>query len=248
MNIFKGGLKLSGSLIAAAMIGFFLYISIGVIFSAMFTKNIGYTAYVYTKEGTDPIAQYEYLYTDNDGDGKDDGTDIQKIDYENQGYEVTTYKKVSQLEDVGKSAFLSVTQALCLIIIVFFSGGNVYRQGFKDANLVRTGHIKQDNLKGFKLGAVANIPFYAMFFIAVIFTTVVPNFRVTWYAFLNGNFIPAVLWIAKDADVVSKINVLQFVLLFLLQLIVPIISGVAYILGFKEINITDKLVYKKGEI
>lgn len=245
MSIFKSGTKLSGSIIMAAVIGFFLCISIGVICSAIFTKNIGYDAYVYTQDGTDPIAKYQYLYTDTDGDGKDDGTDTQKAEYEKQGYVVTTYQTRSILEGSNKAVFLGLTQVLNFILVISFASSSVYKQGFKDANLVRTGHKKLDNLRGFKLGAVANIPFFALFVLMIVLTITTPNFRTIWYAYLNSHFYSIILWISGSADVISKFSILQFVLLFLVQLIVPVISGVAYILGFKEINLTDKLVYKK---
>ena len=249
MNILKSGARLSGSIIAAAIISFFLCISINVICTAVFTDYVGYNAYVYTQDGEEPIDEYQYLYNDTDGDGKDNGTDTKKAEYEKQGYTVTTYNVRSVLEGSKKTVFLVVTQVLCAVLIISFAGSSVYKQGFKDANLARIDHIKTDNLKGFKIGAVANIPFFALFALMVILATgVAPDFRVTWYAFLNGHFYSAVLWIAGDADVVSKLSILQYVLLFLLQLAVPVISGVAYILGFKEINFTDKLVYKKGEI
>lgn len=248
MNIFKSGAKLSGSIIAASILSFFLCISISVICSALFTKNIGYDAYVYTKDGNEPVEKYQYLYTDTDGDGKDDGTDTKKAEYEKQGYVVTTYQTRSVLEGANKAIFLSLTQVLNLILVISFAANSVYKQGFKDVNLVRTGHRKADLLKGFKIGAIANIPFFALFAILLIITTVTPNFRTIWYAYLNSHFYSFVLWITGSAEVISKISVLQFVLLLLVQFIVPVISGIAYILGFKEINFTDKLLYKKGEI
>lgn len=248
MSSFKMGAKLSGGIIMAAVLSFFLCISINVICTGIFTKYIGYNAYVYTEEGDEPIDEYQYLYNDTDGDGKDNGTDTKKADYEEQGYTVTTYKVRSNLEGSGKAVFLSVTQVLNLILIISFASGSVYKQGFKDANLVRTGHIKPDSLKGFKIGAVANIPFFALFVLIAVLTAVTPNFRTVWYAFLNSHFYSVILWISGSADVISKLGVLQFVLLFAVQLIVPVISGVAYILGLKEINFSDKILYKKGEI
>ena len=158
---------------------------------------------------------------------------------------MTTYKVRSVLEGAGKTVFLSIAQALNMIIVISFASNSVYKQGFKDANLVRTGHLKVDNLKGFKIGLIANVPFFVLFAIVVVLSISVPSFRTVWYAFLNSHFYSFVLWISGDADIISKLSILQFVLLFALQLIVPIISGVSYILGFKEINFTDKLVYKK---
>lgn len=248
MSVFKSGARLSGGIIMAAMLGFFLCISINVICTALFTDYIGYNAYVYTEDSDKAIAEYQYLYTDNDGDGKDDGTDTKKAEYEEQGYTVTTYKVRSTLEGAGKSVFLGITQVLNLILLISFASSSVYKQGFKDANLVRTGHLKSDSLKGFKIGAVANIPFFVLFAVMVVFTVTTPNFRTVWYAFLNSQFYPIILQISGGADIVSKLSILQLLLLFVLQLIVPVISGIAYILGFKEINFSDKIVYKKGEI
>ncbi len=248
MSSFKMGAKLSGGIIMAAVLSFFLCISINVICTGIFTKYIGYNAYVYTEEGDEPIDEYQYLYTDTDGDGEDEGSDTKKTEYENQGYTVTTYKVRSTLDGAGKSVFLVVTQILNIILVISFASSSVYKQGFKDENLAKTGHIKKDVARGFKIGAVANIPFFAMFVLMLVLEFVTPDFRTTWYAFFNSHFYPAILWIAGDADVISKLSVLQLVGLFALQLVVPIISGIAYILGYKEINLTDKLVYKKGEI
>ena len=75
-----------------------------------------------------------------------------------------------------------------------------------------------------------------------------PAFRTVWYASLNSHNYSFILWISGGADVVSKLGILRFALLFLLQLAVPVISAMAYILGFKEINLSDKFVYKKGSI
>ena len=248
MSVFKSGAKLSGGIIMAAILGFFLCVSINVICTALFTDYIGYNAYVYTEDSDKAIAEYQYLYTDTDGDGKDNGTDTKKAEYEEQGYTVTTYKVRSTLEGAGKLVFLSITQVLNLVLLIAFASSSVYKQGCKDANLVRTGHLKADSFKGFKIGLIANIMFFVLFAAMVVFTVTTPNFRTVWYAFLNSQFYPIILWISGSADVVSKLSILQIVLLFVLQFIVPVISGIAYILGFKGINFSDKIVYKKGEI
>lgn len=250
MSISKIGVKLSGSIITAAVLSFFLCISINAICNAVFTKDIGYTAYVYEENSEDPIANYEYYYSDTDGDGKDDGVDTQKTEYEDKGYTVSKYKIRSTLSGAGKALFLGVTQLFSFILIISFASSSVYKQGFKDANLVRTGNLKADILKGLKIGTIANIPFFALFVLLIIFALgIAPNFRTAWYAILNSHYYTLILLIT-GADkalelTVGDISVLQFVLLFLIQLIVPVISAVAYILGFKEIKFSEKLIYKK---
>lgn len=249
MNIFKSGAKLSGNIIVAAVLGFFLCISMNVIFTGIFTKDIGYNAYVFEADSDDHIAEYKYYYNDTDGDGKDNGTDTKKSEYEEQGYTVTTYKIRSVLSGSGKATFLVLTQLINLMITVSFVGSYTYKRGFKDSNLVRIGNIRADIFKGFKIGLVANIPFFLIFALTVAAAIgLAPNFRTAWYALLNSQYYSLILWISGKADVVSKLNAVQVVLLLLLQLVVPIISGTAYVMGFKEIKISDKLVYKKGEI
>ena len=247
MNIFKSGARLSGSIIVAAVLGFFLCISMNVIFTGLFTQDIGYNAYVFTEGSDERIAEYTYYYNDTDGDGKDDGTDTKKAEYEQQGYSVSAHKIRSTLSGAAKTVFLVVTQIINIFIVISFSSSNIYKRGFKDSNLVRAGHLKADVLKGFKIGLVANVPFFLLFALMIAAALgLAPAFRTVWYALLNSHYYSLILFIAGGADVVSKLGVLRLVLLFLLQLTVPVISGVAYIMGFKEISLSDKLVYKKG--
>lgn len=246
MNILKNGARLSVNVIVAAFVSFFLCISINVIFTGLFTDYIGYNAYVYTEDSDDPVAEYQYLYNDTDGDGVDDGTDLKKAEYEEQGYTVSIYKVRSQLDGSAETGCRIITQILSFIMLLSFTSNSLYKRGFKDANLYRTGNLKEDYLKGFKTGLVANMPFFALFVLTVVLALgTAPQFRTVWYALLNSHFYSAVLWIAGSADTISKLGIMQFVLLFALQLVVPLISGMSYILGFKEISFTDKLVYKK---
>ncbi len=250
MKIFKSGAKLWGSMVVAVLISFFLCASINAVCQAVFTETIGYTAHVYTEESDELVDSWEYKYYDPDGDGNDNGTDEKKLKYEEENYIVQITSKQSTLEGSGMATFLIISQILCGILVVSFASSNVYKQGFKDSNLVRIGHVKLDKLRGFKIGLVANIPFFVMFGLLVACGLgLSPNLRVTLYGYLNGYFYPIIHLIAgcSTKTVVSELNVLQYILLFLVQFIVPIISGIAYILGFKEINLSEKIVYKKGD-
>ncbi len=247
MNVFKNGFKLCGSLIIASVISVFLCFSMNVIISAMFTSEIGYKAFVYeTPESTEPIAQYEYYYNDKNGDGKDDGTDIKMQEYEDKDYIVTTVKQRSTLTGAGKAIFLISTQILSMMMVVAFASNSPYKQGFKDANLVKIGHAKRDMLKGLKIGLIGNVPFFVITILMIVLATgTAPAFRTVWYAFLSGHFYSLIMWITGGVLTVGEISTVQYVWLVLVQFTVPVISCVAYILGFKEINLAEKLVYKK---
>ena len=247
MNTFKNGIKLCGSLIIAAVISVFLCFSMNVIFSALFTTETGYAAYVYeTPESTEPISQYEYFYTDNNGDGKDDGTDTKMKEYEDKGYIVTTVKQRTSLAGTGKAIFLAATQILSMIMVIAFASNSPYKQGFKDSNLVNIGHIKRDILKGLKIGLIGNIPFLLLSILMIVLASgTAPAFRTVWYAFLSGHFYSLITWITDGVVTIAEIGTAQHILLILIQFIVPVISCVAYILGFKGINLAEKIVYKK---
>lgn len=242
MKILKNGFKISGSIIIAAIISFFLCVSINVICSALFTREIGYTAYVYSDESCENlVTQYDFLYTDNA-----DGTDTQKTDYENMGYTVNAVKVRSSLEGSGKVLFLTVTQVLSLIMVVAFASNSVYKLGSTDANLVKTGHLKKDLLKGFKIGLIGNAPFFVLYLLIIVMACgLAPKFYTVWYAFLNSHYYSLIICTVKNATDLSQLNILQYVLLFLIQFIVPLISAVTYVLGFKDINISEKIVYKR---
>ena len=251
MRIFKSGAKLYGSLVVAVLISFFLCLSINAVCQVAFTKTVGYTAYVYTEDSDDPVESWEYTFTDPDGDGKDNGTDEKKAAYETQEkYEVKTYAKQSNLEGMGMAVYVVISQTLCGILLISFAGSSTYKQGFKDSNLVRIGHIKLDKLKGFKIGLVAVIPFLVLYALFVACGLgLAPTLRVTLYGYLNSFVSPIIYLISGSSNdiAVSDLNALQYVLIFLVQFIVPVICGVAYMIGFKEINLTEKIVYKKGE-
>ena len=250
MIIFKSGAKLSGGIVVAVLISFFLCASINAICQAVFTDTIGYKAHVYAEDSDKLVDSWEYKFYDPDGDGNYNGTDEKKAKYEEENYIVQKTAIVTSLEGKGMMVYVVISQILCGILIISFAGSNVYKQGFKDSNLVRIGHVKQDKLKGFKIGLVANVPFFLLFGLLVACGLgLLPTLRVTLYGYLNSCFYPVIYLISgcSNATTAADLNALQYVLLFVLQLIVPIISGIAYILGFKEINLTEKIVYKKGD-
>ncbi|MBR5473528.1 MAG: hypothetical protein IKU82_06035 [Clostridia bacterium] len=247
MSLLKHSFKVASSMIVAAVVGFFLCLSINTICLPLFTEVTGYDAFVYTDSTCEKeVTKYVYEYVDDDGDGKPDDKDTKKEEYEDKGYYVVTQKNRSQLKGVGKAVFLISTQVVNAIMVIAFASGSVYKQGFKDKNLVKINHIKYDALKGFKIGLIGNAPFILLFIAACVMALgVLPQFPTGWYIALNSHYYSIVLLITNGATTLSELSVWQFVLLGLLQLIVPVISGIGYIMGFKDINLEEKIVYEK---
>ena len=247
--IFKNAFKLGTNIIIAAIISIFLAFSLNAISIALFTDVIGYEAFVFENpDMAEPMEEYTYkhYYEDTNGDGQNDKVDEKMDEYEDMGYIVETRDLRSKISSGGKATFLFLTELFSMMMVVAFASTASYKQGFKDSNMVRTGHRKKDMLKGLKIGLLGNIPFFvvAARMIAASCGLAV-GFKTSWYAFISGHFYSFIVWIVGSAETLGEVGVLQHILLVLIQFIVPAISCVAYILGFKEINLTEKLVYKK---
>ena len=129
-----------------------------------------------------------------------------------------------------------------MVMVISFASSDAYKRGLKESNLVKIGKVKYDVTKGFKIGLIGNIPFFVVFVLAIVMAS---KFTTVLYAILNSHYYSVVLWITGGKSLFIEVSIWQYVLLFLLQFIVPVISGIAYILGVKEINLMEKIIYKK---
>ncbi len=239
-SISKSGFKLMGSMLLLIILCFFLCISVNVLCTAIFTKDIGYAAYGYIENEDDTEFLYEYYTAD--------GEDAKKAEYEASGYTVVTKTLRSTLSGVGNAVYLTASQIICIILLVSTVGSPVYKLGFKDSNMVRRGHMREDLFKGFKIGLVANIPFFVMYAILVAMGLgVMPQFSVSFYKLLNSHLYSFIQIIAGASFSVGELSVIQYVLLLVIQLIMPIASAIIYIMGYKGVNLTEKLIYAKKE-
>lgn len=237
-EIFKSGGKLFLKTIVINIMCFFIVISFSVLATAAFTKNIGYKAYGTSSDTSSQTELYTYYF--------EDGEDSYKSTYEEQGYSVSTVSIRSQISGTGNVVFLTVSQIFCMLILISFIYPNLWHDGTNDSNLVRFKHKNEDKLKGFKIGAVAAIPNYLfLIFLVIAKLGAVPSFPMVLYKFLNSAFYSIIQIIVGSAVTVAELAVWRLMLLFILPLVIPIAAGVAYILGYKNISIGEKMVYKK---
>jgi hypothetical protein len=71
------------------------------------------------------------------------------------------------------------------------------------------------------------------------------NVSIAIFAFLNTHLYKAVLLITDGGGYISTLGVWQIIVFYALFLIVPIIAEIAYILGYKDIIVSERLTYKK---
>lgn len=239
-EILKCAVSLFGKLIMVNIMCFFLVISLSVLSTAVFTQNIGYTAYG-TLEGSDESVKLYEHYTA-------DGEDTLRADYEAKGYTITESKLRSEISGVGNAVFLTVSQLCCFMLLASFIYPKLWEMGTKDSNLVHFKHKNEDVFKGLKAGLAAVVPSVAvLLFLAVTSGGISSKFPIVIYKFANSSFYTFIHLIVGKATVFGELSFVSFILLFIISAIVPLISFIAYYLGYKNISVGEKFIYKKNK-
>jgi len=239
-EIFKSGAGLFGKLIIVNIMCFFLVISLSVLCTAAFTENIGYIAYG-TKEGSEESVELYKHYTA-------DGDDTQREKFEDEGYTITESNIRSEISSTGNKVFLIVTQVLCLMLLIAFIYPKFWNMGTRDSNLVHFKHKKEDKLKGLKAGSIAIIPpVLLLLFLAVTKSGLSASFPIVLYKFMNSSVYSLVHVAAGSATKFSELSIVAILIMFVLLLIIPATAYVAYMLGYKNISLGEKFIYKKNK-
>ncbi len=141
----------------------------------------------------------------------------------------------------SKWVFYLFLQSFSFILLIVLVWNTLYNIGFKDSNMVRIGRQREDLYRGFKIGALAQMPALAFLIVSIIF-----NFKFAIYRLLNSSYYWFLTAIAGK-DEYMRMGSVKIIGIALLLLIVPAISGTVYILGYKGIDLFSKLVYKKSK-
>lgn len=156
--------------------------------------------------------------------------------------------------------------ALQLFGIIVFASliySILWTEGDRDINRIAIKTTNKDLWRGFKIGCIVMIPFMLTSLLLVFTKLGMIKHGDFIYRFLNAYLlimINAVLpYLGTNLASMTGINIAsqvtgianvplewwQIVVVTLYQLIIPLICGISYLCGFKQINITQGLVYKK---
>ncbi len=235
-EVFVNGAKLYGRKIIVIIMCFFICVSIYVLCSAGFSKDVGYTAIGYNESNKESKELYTYYYKD--------GKDTKKEAYEQQGFEIKT-NKISQMTKKGNIVFLLATQIFCTLLTVVFVYSPLWELGCKDSNLVKFKHKNEDIFKGLKIGLIATVPSFIIFIAFVIGTLNSSEISTAIYKFINCYNYSFIDIILKNSPTVGEISFSKYLIMFLLLFVIPLVAFVAYLLGYKDISLSEKFVYKK---
>ncbi len=236
-EIISKSLKLYGKCIVGSIMCFILVITLNVIETSFFTDVIGYKAYG-AKENNEKVELYTHYFKDGD--------DTKKQEYIDEGYSIS---EIDIRSDINKKT-ARIWNIVSQIFLIFMMGVFVYNElwnlGFKDTNAVRIGQKKENKFKGLQIGLLASVPSIILLTVLVIGkSTFAKSISIALYAFLNPHLYEAIITVTNGGGYISNLELWQIVVFYALLLIIPLIAYIAYILGYKSILVSEKLIYKK---
>ena len=274
---FKMALNVFLKTVLAAILCFFLYMSVTVIVMGLGTKDIGYELYEIQSNGS-AILLRTHLYendssaeassghasTDPTTTGSTTGTAIAgaagtTASGQSSAAGTTTSTRPTNQRQMTIRSELSpamnllmdiIAQVLMLLLLAAFPYSILWAQGDRDKNSVNFGHMSEDKLRGLKVGLMAEIPYFFTYFLLLLSRLVVffPNY-IGIYRLFNLPFLPLFNRIIGGAGVTATAQVSWLGMLWLLLLlaVVPAVCHLAYFLGYKQISISEKLIYVNPE-
>lgn len=237
-------LKKSGGVLARAIFATFMALIVHISFifigEAALTHAVGYSVYILNEETN----QQELLYTHYYADSEED-TRLAELDANETPY--LKYKETTELSTLEKGIIATVSQLFCIGIIISFIYIFVWHIGNKDLNAVKFERMQFDKYKGLKIGLIASIPFDFVYLLLLLGAlNILPGSIIFVYRLAFGFVYPITSLIIGSPLLANELSVVQLLLLSLMMLIIPLICHFSYIIGYKDISIKNKLVYKEG--
>ncbi len=138
---------------------------------------------------------------------------------------------------------------LSLLLYGSIIGSPAWQQGNRDLNKVKFKRREQDLLRGFKIGMVASVPMFVLAIgLLLAKAELLPNFYII-YKLVNGEMLAFIGLIdgafrGVQSAYLTMVSWPQVIGVCLLNFIPPVIWEVYYLLGYKDIVIAEKVIYK----
>ena len=132
-----------------------------------------------------------------------------------------------------------VISIITALAFVFFDYNDIWGRGMRDFNLVKYEYIKYNKLKGLISGLLAQIPGLILILLILITqnsaaSTYSDVFKLAYFVLYS----PFITFITGYLGITSLAY-------FLPLLIIPIVSTIAYYLGYRNIGIVQRVIYQR---
>ena len=118
-----------------------------------------------------------------------------------------------------------------------------WEYGDKDNNLVNFNRKTKDMTHGLKIATIIVIPYLIASVFLLLYKLGVQSWTLLVYRIVNVQFIYIVDYFVNISDI-SQTSWWSVILCMILPLYTLIVAETAYILGYKQISLKEKLVYK----
>ena len=151
-----------------------------------------------------------------------------------------------KLSQERQTISLVLAQIFSAVMITGILCGTVWEMGNKDISAVKHGRKKENIFSGLYIGLIAAVPSLVVFALLVLshYKVLNPNFLDT-YRLLNSHFHYFITLIYSSADNAAELTEMGLVLCGALHLYLPVISLISYAFGYKDINLIERITYKK---
>ena len=249
---FKMALGVFLRTILSAVLCFFVYMSLSVLFNGFFTHDIGYQIYETTSDGSVALIEEHYYADDSSAPsstpqaagpgtpanpGQEEKTESTTETTLGPGQRKQTIRSTMP---VGAEIALNVLSSIMmLLLLASFPYSIVWSKGDRDKNSVNFGHMQEDKLRGLKVGLMAAIPSAIGYIVLVLSKLGVcfPKY-IFLYRFANVPFMPIInSMVSTEIQNTAQVPWPAILAMLMVVAFVPLVCHFAYFLGYKQISL-----------
>lgn len=234
-SVLKTAITVWLRLLFASLMCFIVWVSIDAMGLSFLGDVTGYEIYAYDENGENPQLVVSHTYAE----GEDRSQEIEVEDNQALIY----LRTMSPAEDAAIGILSSV---FTLLIFALFPYNVLWNMGSHDENYVQLGRMEKDIHFGLKVGAVASTPSAVMYLLLILGKLgVVSGVILKWHRLINTPFIPYIDAVEMGANTATELSIGSLLAVGATLLFVPFVCWLGYYLGYRQISIREKMVYKK---
>ncbi|MBQ4612016.1 MAG: hypothetical protein IJB26_00540 [Clostridia bacterium] len=235
-RLFKISAKLWLRMAFATFLCFIVWTSIYAMATALTNNVVGYRLYQEDENGNDTLLLEHYYAEGEDKDAEIPLKDGQSI------------IQIREIPDSSNVVTAVISSAFTLTIFGVFPYNALWRRGSKDNNLVVFGRAQEDLFFGLKVGCLVNVPSILLYVTLILGKLgIVGDAVIKWHRILNAPFIPYIDAVEQGVQGASQLSIESLLAVGATLLFVPVIATVAYYLGYRQISLRERLIYKKDK-
>ncbi|HIZ55510.1 MAG TPA: hypothetical protein H9671_04810 [Firmicutes bacterium] len=135
-----------------------------------------------------------------------------------------------------------IVQTLTLILFSYLPYSQAWKAGDRDNNYVRFDRVPEDLFRGVKAGLVASIPYGCMLVMLIVGKVIGSDLCLLLYKIGNIYLLPILNAIHLEPEIMG-LSWGQVAAYGIFSLLPLILVSVGYLLGYKQIMLTEKLVF-----